>query len=65
MAVTADASKSLTEVEVKLLSDFATLVAARQITGNSKVNKLELLYDENVGYSVELVETPNTPSEAK
>lgn len=52
-------TKSLSEVEVKLLGDFATTVAARQINGNTKVSKLTLTYDEAAGYSVELVETPN------
>ncbi len=53
------AAKGLSKTEMKLLNDFSNTVSAREFTENVTVTKLNLLYDEINGFSIELEEKPN------
>lgn len=51
-------SKSLTNDEIKLLSDFTNTVNARIINTGNEIQKLHLSYDKETGYTIDLVEAP-------
>lgn len=55
--------KGLSLAEMKLLSEFSTTVAAREINNNVTIQKLYLSYDVQNGFTIELVEEPKVVEE--
>lgn len=59
-----DSVKGLSIDEMKLLSDFSNTVTSREFTKQVKIKKLVLSYDEVLGFTIDLQETPLTATEA-
>lgn len=51
--------KGLSKVEMKLLTDFMNTVLAREYSEGVTIQKLNLNYDTNNGFTIELQETVN------
>lgn len=52
------APKGLSMSEMRLLSEFSNTVSAREYSQNVTVQKLNLSYDIESGFTIELAETP-------
>lgn len=52
------APKGLSMSEMRLLSEFSNTVSAREYSQNVTVQKLNLSYNIESGFTIELVETP-------
>lgn len=59
-----DTVKGLSIDEMKLLSDFSNTVTSREFTKQAKIKKLVLSYDEVLGFTIDLQETPLSANEA-
>lgn len=59
-----DTVKGLSIDEMKLLSDFSNTVTSREFTKQVKIKKLVLSYDEVLGFTIDLQETPLSANEA-
>lgn len=51
-------SKGLSMSEMRLLADFGNVIQARQYNSKVDIQKLVLTYDLDLGFTIELVETP-------
>ena len=52
------APKGISMSEMRLLSEFSNTVSAREYSQNVTVQKLNLSYNIESGFTIELVETP-------